>query len=155
MARRGLWALLLVVAVAVVGCGEEGGTGDDAVVTVYVSSPDRVLCDEAREQASQGKGGEEPKLRVACLDASGPGGRWTLAQVGANARRATEDSTAVAYVGEPDREARRQSQPILEAAGIATFGGADGREAVAQVRAALREADGADPREAVLDAVEG
>jgi hypothetical protein len=148
-------ALLLVLAVGVVGCGEEGGAGDDATVTVYVSAPGRALCDEAREQASQGKGGEEPKLRVVCLDAAGPDGEWTLAQVGANARRATEDSTAIAYVGEPARAARRQSQPILEAAGIATFGAASGREAVAEVRAALQETDGGDPRKAVLDAVEG
>jgi hypothetical protein len=156
LARRDLWVLLLLVVLGVVvGCGEEGGASGDAVVTVYVSSPDRVLCDEAREQASQGKGGEEPKLRVVCLDASGPSGEWTLTQVGANARRATEDSTTVAYVGEPDRKARRQSQPILEAAGIAAFGSANGREAVAEVRAALKEADDADPREAVLDAVEG
>ncbi len=156
MARKGLWALFLLALVGVVvGCGEEGGASDDATVTVYVSSPDRVLCDEAREQASQGKGGEEPKLRIVCLDAAGPDGEWTLAKVGANARRATEDSTAVAYVGEPERKARRQSQPIVEAAGIAAFGSASGREAVAEVRAALREADGADPREAVLDAVEG
>jgi hypothetical protein len=154
LARKGLWVLLLALAVGVAGCGEEGGAGGEAVGTVYVSSPDRLLCDEAREQASQGKGGEEPELRVVCLDA-GPKGEWTLAQVGANARRATEDSTAVAYVGEPERKARRQSQPILEAAGIATFGSANGREAVAEVRAALRETEGADPRQAVLDAVEG
>jgi 6-phosphofructokinase len=89
------------------------------------------------------------------IDAASPSGKWTLAQVGANARRATEDSTAVAYVGEPDRAARRQSQPILEAAGIAAFGAANGREAVAEVRAALRETDGSDPRKDGLDAVEG
>lgn len=142
------------------GCGEEGAA-EGATVTVYVSAPlrgaegeaGRRLCDEAREQASQGRGGEELKVRVVCLDASGPDGRWTLAKVGSNARRATEDSTAVAYIGEPDRKARLQSRPILEAAGIAQIGGVPGRPAVAQIEAALREDDSGDPRDAVFDAL--
>lgn len=163
MARRRLAALLLLLlglAGMAAGCGGEGGLGDDATATVYVSAPlrgdeaqaGRALCDEAREQASQGKGGEEPALRVVCLDAAGSDGRWTLARVGANARRATEDSTTIAYLGEPDPRAARQSHPILDAAGIAAIDGLDGREAIAQVRAALREADG-DPRDAVFDAL--
>lgn len=150
--------LVLLVALAS-GCGEEGAAGG-ATVTVYVSAPlrgaeaeaGRRLCDEAREQAGQGRGGEELRLRVVCLDASGLDGAWTLAQVGANARRATEDSTAVAYVGEPDPEARRQSRPIVDAAGIAQLGGTTGREAVAAVTAAIAEGDESDPRQAVFDA---
>jgi hypothetical protein len=164
LARRGLRALpllLLAVAGVLAGCGEEEGASEDAVLTVYVSAPlrgseaeaGRRLCDEAREQAGQGSGTEEMELRVVCLDASGPGGEWTLAKVGSNARRATEDSAAVAYIGEPDREARRQSQPILEAAGIAAIGGLGGREAVARVRAAIRDGDSSDPRDAVFEAL--
>jgi branched-chain amino acid transport system substrate-binding protein len=141
------------------GCGEEGAAGG-ATVTVYLSAPlrgaeaeaGRRLCDEAREQAGQGRGGEDLRLRVVCLDASGPDGGWTLAQVGANARRATEDSTTVAYVGEPDPEARRQSRPIVAAAEIAELGGMSGREAVAAVRAAIAEGDESEPRQAVFDA---
>jgi hypothetical protein len=165
LARRG-WRVVLLVLLAVVGaiaagCGEEGAAGG-ATVTVYVSAPLRGeeasagqrLCDEAREQASQGKGDEdELKLRVVCLDAAGPRGAWTLAQVGANARRATEDSTAIAYVGEPDRQARKQSRPIVDAAGIAQIGGRPGREAIARVQAALRESDSDDPRAAVFSAL--
>ena len=161
MARRGPRALLLVLALGAMaaGCGEEGVAGG-ATVTVYVSAPlrgeeasaGRRLCDEAREQASQGKG-DDLKLRVLCLDAAGAGGRWTLAQVGANARRATEDSTAVAYIGEPDPQARRQSSPIVAAAGIAQISGTEGRKAIAQVQAALRESDSGDPRDALFDAL--
>ncbi|HET7454384.1 MAG TPA: hypothetical protein VFJ76_02575 [Solirubrobacterales bacterium] len=161
---RRLQALLLGLCalLAVGGCGEEGAASG-ATVTVYVSAPlhgdlattGRRICDEAREQAAQGNGDEELKLRVVCLDASGSHDSWTLAQVGADARRATEDSTAIAYVGEPDPRARRQSQPILEAAGIADLGGMSGREAIARVRAALRDAGSDDPRQAVFDAVEG
>ena len=164
MARRGLRALpllLLAFAGLLGGCGEEEGAAEDAVLTVYVSAPlrgaeadaGRRLCDEAREQAAQGRGGDEAKLRVVCLDAAGPEGRWTLAKVGSNARRATEDSSTIAYVGEPDPAARRQSRPILDAAGIAAVGGVGGREAVAQVRAAIREGDSSDPRDAVFKAL--
>lgn len=149
----------LLLSAAVSGCGEEGAAAG-AVVRVYVSAPlrgpeaeaGRRLCAEAREQASQGKGGEGHELRVICLDAAGEGGRWTLAQVGANARRATEDSTAVAYIGEPDPAARKQSRPIVEAAGIAEVGGLSGHEAVAKVVRAMEEGDASQPRDAVFEA---
>jgi ABC-type branched-subunit amino acid transport system substrate-binding protein len=160
--------LLAVVIVALAaaglasGCGE-GGAEEGARLNVYVSAPlsgaeaevGRELCDEARQEARRAgePGGFE--LRVVCLDAAGPEGRWTLAQVGANARRATEDSTAVAYLAEPERAARRQSLPIVEAAGIAELGGTSGKAALAQVAAAIEESDSNDPRQAVLDAVEG
>jgi hypothetical protein len=148
----------VLAAVLLPGCGEEGAAAG-AVVRVYVSAPlqgaegeaGRRLCDEAREQAGQGGGSEGHEVRVVCLDAS-EGGAWTLAQVGANARRATEDSTAVAYIGEPDPRARKQSRPIVEAAGIAELGGLSGREAVAKVVKAMEEGDASQPRDAVFDA---
>jgi ABC-type branched-subunit amino acid transport system substrate-binding protein len=155
-------AIALVAAGLLAGCGE-GGAEEGARLNVYVSAPlsgaeaevGRPICAEARQGASRAgeTGGFE--LRVVCLDAAGPEGRWTLAQVGANARRATEDSTAVAYLGEPERAARRQSLPIVEAAGIATLSGLSGEEAIAQVAAAIEESDSDDPRQAVFDAVEG
>lgn len=158
-------ALVIACLSAVVlaaGCGE-GGAEEGARLNVYVSAPlsgaeagaGRKTCAEARQGARQAgePGGFE--LRVVCLDAAGPEGRWTLAQVGANARRATEDSTAVAYLAEPERAARRQSLPIVEAAGIAELGRMSGREAVAEVVAAIEESDSNDPRQAVFDAVEG
>jgi hypothetical protein len=164
LAKRGLVTLLLAALAgsALLGCGE-GGARSGATVSVYVSAPlrgveggaGRRLCDEAREQATQGKGEDELRLRVICLDAVGDGGGWTLAKVGSNARRATEDSTTVAYMGEPDPKARQQSQPIVEAAEIAELGGMTGREAIAQVTAAIRAGDEAEPRQAVFDAVEG
>lgn len=167
MAERGWWAVgapLLVVVLALVaaGCGE-GGAEEGARLNIYASAPlsgaeaeaGRRICDEARQGARRAgrPGGFE--LRVVCLDATGPTGRWTLAQVGANARRATEDSTTVAYLAEPEREARRQSLPIVEAAEIADLSGLSGEEAVAEVAAAIEESDSDDPRRAVFDAVEG
>lgn len=151
----------LVAAVLAAGCGE-GGAEEGARLNVYVSAPlsgaeaqaGQLVCDEARRETRRAgePGGFE--LRVVCLDAAGPEGRWTLAQVGANARRATEDSTAVAYLAEPQRAARRHSLPIVEAAGIAELGELSGREAVARVAATIEESDSSDPRQAVFDALE-
>ena len=130
-------------------------------MTVYVSAPLRGaeaaagkrLCEGARAEAARAGGEvEDLELEVVCLDAAGEDGRWTLAQVGANARRATEDSTTVAYVGEPDPRAREQSRPIVEAAEIAELGGVSGEEAVASVIAAIRDGDASEPREAVFKA---
>jgi len=142
------------------GCGEEGAAAG-ATVRIYVSAPlrgaeaaaGRKLCEGARAEAarSEGKVGDL-KLEVVCLDAAGDGGRWTLARVGANARRATEDSSAVAYVGEPDPRAREQSRPIVAAAEIAEIGGVAGEEAVAAVVAAIRDGDASKPRDAVFKA---
>ena len=150
----------LLAVVLVSGCGEEDAAAG-ATVRIYVSAPlrggeaaaGRKLCAGARGGASRsgGKVGDL-KLEVVCLDAAGKGGRWTLAQVGANARRATEDSTTVAYVGEPDPGARKQSRPIVAAAEIAELGGLSGGEAVATVVAAIRDGDADHPRETVFKA---
>lgn len=152
----------LAAAGLMTGCGE-GGAEKGARLNVYVSAPlsgaeagiGQKVCEEARQAARRAgePGGFE--LRVVCLDAAGPEGRWTLARVGANARRATEDSTAVAYLAEPERAARRQSLPIVEAAGIAELSDMTGRAAVAEVAAAIEESDSDDPRQAVFDTVEG
>jgi hypothetical protein len=152
----------LSAAVLAAGCGE-GGAEEGARLNVYVSAPlsgaeaeaGLQVCAEARREAQRTgePGGFE--LRVVCLDAAGPEGRWTLARVGANARQATEDSTAIGYLAEPERAARRQSLPIVEAAGIAELSGLSGKEAVAKVATAIEESDSDDPRQAVFDAVEG
>lgn len=135
------------------GCGEEGAE-EGAELTVYVSAPGQRLCDEARAEARGEKTTGDHTLQVVCLDA-GAGDSGTLAKVGSNARRATEDSTTVAYIGEPDRETRKQSQPILQTAEIAQLGEFNGREAIQTVIVAIDEGDSDDPRAAVFDAIEG
>jgi hypothetical protein len=152
-------AIVLLAGTLLAGCGE-GGAASGATVRLYVSAPlrgpdaaaGRHLCDGARERAAQEEGDEELDLRVVCLDAAGGDGGWTLARVGANARRAAEDSTAIAYLGEPDPRARRQSRPIVAAAGIAEISDLSGEEAVARVIAAIDEGDASDPRQAVFEA---
>jgi branched-chain amino acid transport system substrate-binding protein len=158
-----LWTIPIACLLAVVlvsGCGEEGAAAG-ATVRIYVSAPlhgeegiaGRRLCTGARGEASRSGGTVgDLKLAVVCLDAAGKEGRWTLAQVGANARRATEDSTTVAYVGEPDSRAREQSRPIVAAAEIAELGGVSGAEAVAEVVAAIRDGDEDHPRDTVFKA---
>jgi branched-chain amino acid transport system substrate-binding protein len=150
----------LLGAVLAAGCGE-GGAAEGARVTVYVSAPLRGaeaaagkrLCAGARAEAAKVGGSvEDLKLEVVCLDAAGDGGRWTLAKVGSNARRATEDSTTVAYVGEPSAQAQKQSRPIVAAAEIAEIGGVSGEEAVASVIAAIRDGDASQPRDTVFQA---
>ncbi|HEX3042327.1 MAG TPA: hypothetical protein VHP56_09610 [Solirubrobacterales bacterium] len=150
----------LLGAALLVGCGDEGAAAG-ATVRIYVSAPlrgdeaatGRKLCAGARDEAARiGAEVGDLKLEVVCLDAAGDAGRWTLAQVGANARRATEDSTTVAYVGEPAPRAREQSRPIVDAAEIAELGGVSGEEAVTAVVAAIRDGDASKPRDAVFQA---
>ena len=152
----------VVAAALIAGCGE-GGAEEGSRLNVYVSAPlsgaeaevGRQVCAEARQEARRAGSPGGFELRVVCLDAAGPEGRWTLSRVGANARRATEDSTTVAYLAEPEPAARQQSLPIVEAAGIAELGELPGKKAVAKVAAAIEESDSNDPRQTVFDAVEG
>ncbi|HEY6729711.1 MAG TPA: hypothetical protein VI039_01665 [Solirubrobacterales bacterium] len=131
-------------------------------MTAYVSAPlggadvggGKALCRQVREAVGDGFEEGDLRVEVTCLDAGDGEGGWTLAQVGANARRATEDSAAIAFIGEP-AAARRQSRPIVEAAGIAELGGLGRRQAIATILAVSEEGGQSDPRQAVLDAVEG
>ena len=154
------WLAAALLAAVVAGCGE-GGAESGATVRVYVSAPlhgaeaaaGRRLCAGARAGAARAGGEvEDLELKVVCLDAADGTGRWTLAKVGSNARTATEDSTTVAYVGEPDPRARKQSRPIVDAAEIAEISGVSGEEAVAAVIAAIGEGDASKPRDAVFKA---
>lgn len=117
-------------------------------MTIYASAP---RCQEAkRELARQGGEPELVRVRVRCLAPVERGGRLDLATIGANARRATEDSTTVAYLAEPDADAARFSQAILQEAGIAQLRDGSGASAVRSVLRAIRSArEGESPREAL------
>jgi hypothetical protein len=144
------------------GCGSEG-VASDATVHVYASAPlsgpeaadGKAFCGgaEAVLRRAGGRAGDV-HLRLTCLDDAGVtrgsstemegnGNAWSLAAVGANARRASEDSAAVAYLGEPQAAAARFSLPILEAAGIGQVGGRNGAAAMTAVLRAVRAAGGA------------
>jgi hypothetical protein len=76
-----------------------------------------------------------------------------LARIGANARQATEDASAIAYIGEPTHAASRFSKPILEAAGIPQLAQSSGAKAMAEVLEALSQSTGGSLRQSVNDAL--
>jgi hypothetical protein len=101
----------------------------------------RELAREVARAGSVAVGASDVRVRAVCLPSARSGGRLSLATVGANARRATEDSTSVAYLEPPDRAANRFSDPILESAGIAWIASNSGKTAMAHLLHAIAESD--------------
>ena len=144
--------LCAFVAVAALGAGcGEGGAANGATVHVYVAAP---LCGESQRKLKQEGGVEDLRVRLVCLPQVESGGRVDLAQAGANARRATEDSTAVAYLEAPGPGAKF-SHPILESADIAWLETSSGSTAMRRVLSALKEAGSSSPRDAVRESLSG
>jgi hypothetical protein len=83
------------------------------------------------------------RVRTVCLPSAESSQKLDLARIGANARRATEDSTAIGYIGEPTRSASRFSEPILENAGIAQLTATPGATAMKKLLQAVTEAGNA------------
>ena len=100
------------------------------------------LCAGAKKafDANPRPGGEPVSL--VCLDYLISDHR--LASIGAGARRATESSATIAYVGEPDRKSVEFARPILEAAGIGDVAARDGTAAMKTVLGAVRGSAGSD-----------
>jgi hypothetical protein len=140
--------VLLVLPVAIAGCGG-GGVSTGATVAVYAAPS---LCREARGVASAAQGRGDLETRVVCLSAAEAGGGAALAVAGSNARRATEDSTAVAFLEAPGPTAKF-TRSIVEAAGVAWLEAASGQSAMRRVVAALEDRGSSSPRSAVLDQV--
>jgi branched-chain amino acid transport system substrate-binding protein len=117
----------LVACVGLAACGG-GGISGASQVTVYVSMPlrgpsgaaGRDVVRGARMALAAAEGtAAKPKVRAVYLDdtaGSASDARWSQAVVGANARRATEDTTAIAYIGDFESGATRTSEPITNAA---------------------------------------
>ena len=140
-------ALLLAVVALGVGCGE-GGVEGGATVSVYVAAP---LCKEARGALEKAGGkADDLEVQALCLAPVESGGGVDLAVAGANARRATEDSSSVAYLEAPG-PAAKFSQSIVEAANIAWLKAGSGATALHEVLKALEERGSSSPRAAVLD----
>lgn len=119
------------------GCGGGEGVSAGATVAAYVEAP---LCAGAkRELASEGARTGLVRVRVVCLAAADDGKRLDLATIGANARRATEDATTVAYIEPPVTPSF--SRPIVEAASIPVIRTSSGEAAMAQLLRAIAEAD--------------
>jgi branched-chain amino acid transport system substrate-binding protein len=121
----------VVFAGLVSGCASPGaGIQPGEHVTVYVSMPlrgpasrsGRDAADGARLALADARGRVgELTVRARYLDdAAGRGAkaRWNGAVAAANARRAAQDSTAIAYIGDFDSGATRFSLPITNEARI-------------------------------------
>jgi branched-chain amino acid transport system substrate-binding protein len=119
--------LALASAVALGACSADEETVEGPV-TVYVSLPlsgpaapdGRDAADGARlalEQANGRAGDLEVEAKY--LDGANPVSRWDPTAVGRNARRAAQDSSTAAYIGELDSQPTRTSMPITNDAGIA------------------------------------
>jgi hypothetical protein len=144
--RRVLFiAFAFTLGALLTGCGEEG-VSSGATVAVYVSGES--LCEGARQELS---GSNERagsfRVRMICLDDPG-----TLSSTGANARRATEDSTTVGYITAPSPRLTSFSRAILDAANIAQLSTSSGATAMARLLRAIRQASTSGRlREAVFD----
>lgn len=128
--RAAAIATVAVLSLAVGACSS-GGFDDqagDGALTVYVSAPLRGESgDEGRAIVNGAKlaladaGGEAGGTEVEAVfmdDTSGEDAdaRWDPVVVADNARRAAQDSTAIAYVGELESGATRASLPITNQA---------------------------------------
>ncbi len=127
-------ALAACLLIGVAGCGPQAD--GDPQLTVYASVP---LSGPRADQGRDVLAGAE----LALADAGSEGGGvavelesvddaiakgWDAAATGANARSATEDSTAIAYIGELDSGASRTSIPITNGAGLLQVSPGSGAE---------------------------
>ena len=149
-AVHGLGIALGVGACVVLGgCGSASGVEEGAEVTVYAEAG---LCREAQALVERSPEVEGVTVGVSCLSPTKEGGgEVDLAAVGADARRAVEDSTSVAYLA-PRGPANEYSEPILDEAEIALIRDSSGSRALQKVLNALDSRDDDEaPRAAVWE----
>jgi hypothetical protein len=122
-----LAVVAVVAALAIGGCAASGGgVASDAPLAVYLSVPlSGPEAAKGREveagakavlAAAGGKAGDHP-LELTVLDDADTGG-WNPVTAAANARRANEDASSIAYLGDLDEGATRTSLPITNLADI-------------------------------------
>jgi branched-chain amino acid transport system substrate-binding protein len=133
--RAGEWHSRLVTCCALIGialggcsAGEDSGAGKGDTLKVYVSVPlrgasgpqGRAIRDGAKLALDDAGGrAAEAKIDAVVRDDTGDrvaGVRWLSGVVAQNARGATSDTAAIAYVGELESGATRVSLPITNEA---------------------------------------
>lgn len=149
--RGAIAGVLTVLAAVLIACG---GPPDPPVdppiagqrLTVYSGQPlggyegarARDVVDA--ERLALGEAGGRVgrwRIRYVALDDSDPRtGRWEPGVVAANARRAAQDPTTIAYLGEMDSGASAVAVPVLNEEGILTVSPLDGLAGLAAVRGA-------------------
>ncbi|HEX7058786.1 MAG TPA: hypothetical protein VF176_02945 [Solirubrobacterales bacterium] len=150
MRRAPVLFLACVLLAGFTGCGAADGVSSGATVSVYVAKPQ---CAGALRELARANGrAGDVRVRAVCLRGAASENGWNLATIGANARRASEDSTTVGYIAEPSPTPIRFSATILDAAGIAQISGASGSIAMSTLLRAIRQAgDASSLRESVRD----
>jgi hypothetical protein len=149
--RKAAAAAGCVLLLAIAGCGGEEGASGDATVTAYVAAP---LCADAKQELLKNKGrAGDLRVQAICLPSARSPNKLTLSTLGANARRATEDSTTVAYLEASDPKAARFTHPILEAAEVPWISASSGKTAMARLLQAVKTADSGSLRESVREAL--
>src|SRR5918912_2558434 len=129
-------AAMVALALTVAACGEtgQGGGGGSAAgqpaktLTIYSSLP---LQGPARQKntaivngaklALEQAGNKAGKFRIAYKsldDSTAQAGGWEPSATSANARKAAQDKSAIAYIGEYNSGATAVSLPILNQAGL-------------------------------------
>jgi branched-chain amino acid transport system substrate-binding protein len=125
--------LCAALSLGVVACGDDDGGGGGGSVsgntlTIYSSLP---LQGDSRPQGTATVSGEKLALEqagnkvgkykikyVSLDDSTATAGKWEPGQTSANARKASQDSKTIAYLGEFNSGASAISIPILNQAGI-------------------------------------
>jgi hypothetical protein len=134
---------------AAVGCGAGSEVEEGATVVVYSGT---TLCAEAKTELGEaGREGDAVRVTVICTKPVERNGKLDLAIVGANARRAVEDSRSVAYLEAPGRSTRF-IRPILEEPEIALVVDSSGAHGMTRTLDTLRSrGDSESPRESVWE----
>lgn len=90
-------------------------------------------------------------MEAVCLPDARIRTKLNLATLGANVRRATEDSTAVAYLESSDPAAARFTHPILETAEIPWISDNSGDAAMARLLELIEASDSGSLRQSLRD----
>ncbi len=135
--------------IGLVGCGGGGGVSSDAVVTAYVEAP---LCATAKQELAKHNGrAGDLRVQAICLASPREAKELSLATLGANARRATEDSTSVAYLEAPDPGASRFVHPILETAEVPWISNSSGSAAMSRLLTLIPDANSGSLRQSLRE----
>ena len=129
-ARSSTLLALGLVAALLAGCGgsSTGGVGKGSgPLTVYLSVPlsgsraaegGEIAAAAKRTLAEAGGRAGEHEVKLVVLDDTGGGSRWSPVATGANARTASENADAIAYIGDLEPGASATSLPISDRAEI-------------------------------------
>jgi branched-chain amino acid transport system substrate-binding protein len=138
--RRVALLSLAVLATALAGCGDDDAESSHRVrgdtLTVYASLPlhgEDAQAGKAAELgmrsalADAGHGVGDKAIRLVVLPSTRPeDDEWDPGTIEANAERAADDATTIAYLGELDQGGSAVSLPVTNRAGILQVSPADG-----------------------------